>query len=88
MDEFEWATFVMKNFPDFMTPELADALTKLPRKLDNELLDYWDRIMNDPYGIVGEILEVVCLSCYNITKKLHPVTKSHFKGHFITFHCT
>ena len=78
----------MKNFPDLMTPELAQALTKLPRKLDNDLIDYWERVMNDRHGIIGEILEVVCLRCYTETNKLNPFTKSHFKGHFINLHCS
>ncbi len=37
IDDYEWASFLLKHYPDYLTPELTQALMKPPKLVDEEL---------------------------------------------------
>ena len=89
-DDFEWATFVKKYFREYLTPELALTLTQTPKCIDYDLIQYWERLINDKKGsgVLGRHLDVVCLRCYNVSQKIKLFTKLSLKFHIKRAHCT
>jgi hypothetical protein len=87
VDHFEWATFVLKYFQDFATPEMAKALCNPPAQIDQELLSYWDGHMTDKKGVISHYLPVRCLRCpQEPGPQRHTITRRNIKLHILVKH--